>query len=78
MVPVTIGFVLSIFTTTELEPVSAAPLVAVQVTVVPEVSVVIVMVPHPEVDVTPDSGSLTSQLIVTLTLFHPFPFGLGV
>jgi hypothetical protein len=76
--PVTTGLVSSIFTTTEAEPVSPAWFVAVQVTVVPDVSEVKVTVPHPEEEATFDSGSTSVQLIVTLTLFHPLMFGVGV
>jgi hypothetical protein len=47
-------------------------LVAVQVRVVPVVSVVIVVGPHPEVDVIDDSGSLTVQVTVTLETYQPF------
>jgi len=76
--PVTTGRVLSIFKVTELEPVRPAPLAAVQVTVVPEVSEVKLVVPHPEDEAVPDSGSDTDQLTVTVTLFQPFAFGPGV
>ncbi len=75
---VNVGFVLSILTVTETEPVRPAPLVAVQVTVVPVVSEVRVVVPHPEEEACPDSGSETDQLTVTLALFHPFVLGRGV
>ncbi len=51
---------------------------AVQVTVVPEVSEVRRVVPQPEEEATPDSGSETDQLTVTLTLFQPFALGGGV
>ncbi len=75
---VTTGFVLSILTVTETEPVRPAPLVAVQAIAVPPVSEVRMVVPHPEEEATPDSGSETDQLTVTLPVFHPFTLGLGV
>jgi hypothetical protein len=46
-------------------------LVAVQVSVVPAVSAVIVVVPHPLVEVTGDSGSVTVQLTVTSLTYQP-------
>ncbi len=76
--PVTTGLVSSIFTTSEAEPVRPARFAAVQVTVVLDVSEVKVTVPHPEEEATFDSGSTSVQLIVTLTLFHPLIFGVGV
>ncbi len=45
---------------------------------VPAVSDMRVVVPHPEDDVIPDSESETAQLTVTVALFHPFELGLGV
>ncbi len=76
--PVTLGRVLSILTVTETELDVPAPLVAVQVIVVPGVSLVRVVVPHPEEDSIPDSGSETLQVTVTLPLFQPLELGLGL
>jgi hypothetical protein len=69
---------MSIFTVTEAELVKPAPSVAVQVIVVPAVSVPKVTVPHPEDDAIPDSGSETLQVTVKGPLFQPLPFGFGV
>ena len=78
VLPVNTGFVLSILTVTETEPVRPAPLVDVHVTVVPEDSEERVVVPHPEEEAIPDSGSETDQLTATVALFHPFALGPGV
>ena len=49
-------------------------LVAVQVNVTPDVSVVTKLVSQPDCDVMADSGSLTVQPTVTLLMYHPlFP-----
>ncbi len=76
--PVTVGRVLSIFSVTETEFDVPAPLVAVQVIVVPGVSLVRVVVPQPEENSIPDSGSETLQVTVTLPLFQPLALGLGL
>jgi hypothetical protein len=66
------GDVLSILTWTEAWPVSPASFVAAQVTVVPAVSPETVAGPQPDVDVTPECGSDTSQLTETSLRYHPF------
>ena len=58
------GAVASRLTVTEFELVPP-PLVAWQVTTVPFVSKVMVVVPHPEADETDDCGSETDQVTVT-------------
>ena len=73
-----LGGVVSIFTVTVTEFDTPAPLVAEQVSVVPAVSVVSVVVPQPLEEAMPDSGSLTSQLTVTFVLFQPAALGGGV
>ncbi len=68
------GGVWSILMVTETELCNPAPLVAEQVKVTPGVSAVSVVLPQPVEDVTPDSGSVTVQLTVTLLRYHPlFP-----
>ena len=75
-----IGAVRSIFTVTEAEFDKPAPLMAVQVSVVPScgVSLLKVAVVHPVDEAIPDSGSETDQLTVTGPLFQPLPLALGV
>lgn len=75
-----VGAVRSIFTVTEAEFGRPAPLVAVQVSVVPTsgVSVSRAVVVQSVEEAIPDSGSDTVQLIVTGALFHPLPLALGV
>jgi hypothetical protein len=70
----------SIFTVTEPEFDKPAPLVTVQVSVVPssEVSLLTVVVAHPSDEAIPDSGSETDQLTVTATLFQPLLLAVGV
>ena len=77
---VNVGAVRSIFTVTETEFDKPAPLVAVQVSVVPAcgVSVFRVVVVQPVDEAIPDSGSETDQLTVTGPLFQPRPLALGV
>ena len=77
---VNVGAVRSIFTVTETEFDKPAPLVAVQVSVVPfcGVSVVKVVVVQPVDEAIPDSGFETDQLTVTGPLFQPLPLALGV
>jgi hypothetical protein len=66
----TIGAVASRLIVTDCELVPPA-LVAVQVRVVPAVSVLIVVVLQPLVEVIADSGSVTVQLTVTLLTYQP-------
>jgi hypothetical protein len=75
-----VGAVRSIFTVTEAEFVKPAPLVALQVSVVPadEVSVLRVVVVQPFDEAMPDSGSETDQVTVTDPLFQPLLLALGV
>ena len=73
-----VGPVLSILTITETEFDRPAPLVALQVIVVPDVSAFSPVVPHPVEETMPDSGSETVQLAVTSPLFHPLRLGEGV
>jgi hypothetical protein len=70
----------SIFTVTEAEFDKPAPLVALQVSVVPAggVSALRVVVVQPLDEAIPDSGSETDQVTVTDPLFQPLPLGLGV
>jgi len=69
---VTTGGVRSIFTTTDAELVRPAPSTAEHVNVVPAVSADKVAVPQPELEVMPDSGSVTLQLTVTgAVVIHP-------
>jgi hypothetical protein len=70
----------SIFTVTEAEFDKPAPLVTVQVSVVPSggVSLLSVVVAHPSDEAIPDSGSETDQLTVTGTLFQPLLLALEV
>jgi hypothetical protein len=76
---VTIGGVRSILTVTATEAVKPAPFTAVQVNVVPAVSAERLVVPQPELEVTPDSGSVTLQLTVTgAVVFQPKPLGAGL
>jgi hypothetical protein len=49
-----------------------APFVAEHVNVTPAVSVVNVLLLHPNDDVMPDSGSVTLQLTVTLLVYQPW------
>ena len=77
---VSVGTVRSILTVTEAEFDRPAPLVAVQVSVVPAggVSVLRIVVAQPTDETTPDSGSETDQLTVTGPLFQPLALALGV
>jgi hypothetical protein len=70
----------SIFTVTEAEFDKPAPLVALQVSVVPAagVSVLRVVVVQPVDEAIPDSGSETDQVTVTDPLFQPLALALGV
>ena len=70
---------MSIFIVTDTELISPAPFVAVQMTVVPAVSVVNDMGSQPDVasTATPDVGSVVVQLKPTFVLFQPAPFGDG-
>jgi hypothetical protein len=75
---VTIGGVRSIRTVTETELVKPAPFTAEQVNVTPAVSADSEDVPQPELEVIPDSGSVTLQLTLTGTVvFQPKAFGGG-
>jgi hypothetical protein len=75
----TFGGVRSILTVTETDVVSPAPFTAEQVNVVPGVSAEREVVPQPELDAIPDSGSLVLQLTVTgIEVFQPLPFGTGL
>ena len=76
--PTITGAVLSIFTITEAVVESPAPLVALQVIVVPGVSEVRVWVPQPEEEEIPDWESATVQETVTSPLFQPLLFGVGL
>ena len=69
--PMMVGRVASRWMVTDF---SAVPpvLVAEQVKAVPAVSAVTVLVPHPLVELTVDSGSVTVQLTVTLLVYQPF------
>src|SRR5207253_469791 len=71
-----VGAVLSSLILTDPELVPPA-LVAVQVKVVPEVSVVWVTVTHPLLEEIEDSGSVTDQVMVGLLLFQPAALGTG-
>jgi hypothetical protein len=75
-----VGAVRSIFTVTEAEFDKPAPLVALQVSVVPAagVSVFRVVVVQPFDEAIPDSGSETDHVTVTDPLFQPLPLALGV
>jgi hypothetical protein len=77
---VSVGAVRSIFTVTEAEFDKPAPLVTVQVSVVPSsgVSLLRVVVAHPLDEAIPDSGSETDQVTVTGPLFQPLLLALGV
>jgi hypothetical protein len=77
---VSVGAVRSIFTVTETEFDKPAPLVALQVSVVPAagVSVLRVVVVQPVDEAIPDSGSETDQVTVTDPLFQPLALALGV
>jgi hypothetical protein len=77
---VNVGAVRSILAVTETEFDKPAPLVAVQVSVVPscEVSVLKIVVVQPVDEAIPDSGFETDQLTVTGPLFQPLPLALGV
>jgi hypothetical protein len=77
---VSVGAVRSTFTVTEAEFDKLAWLVAVHVSVVPAcgVSVVRVVVVHPEDEAIPDSRSETDQVTVTVPLFQPLLLALGV
>jgi hypothetical protein len=78
---VAVGAVASRLMVTELEIVPPE-LVAVQVKVTPRVSVLTLPAPHPEVEVTLESGSLMIQPMLTLLTYHPLdprvPVTLGV
>ena len=76
--PVTVGAVRSILTVTETEFDVPCVLVAVHVIVVPAVSLLRIVVWHPEEEAIPLAGSETVQVTVTVLLFHPFPLGLGL
>src|ERR1043166_1051300 len=65
------GGVASSFTVTEAELESPVPFVAEQVSVTPAVSPGKAVVPHPEEDAMPDSGSVTLQLTVTGLRYQP-------
>jgi hypothetical protein len=77
---VSVGAVRSIFTVTEAEFDKPAPLVTVQVSVVPSsgVSLLRVVVAHPSDEAIPDSGSETDQVTVTGPLFQSLPLAPGV
>lgn len=72
------GRVSSILTITVTELVSPAPSVPVHVKVVPLVWDDRVVIEQPEEESIPDSGSLTTQLTVTVELFHPLELEPGV
>ena len=74
-VNVTTGRVASRFTVVDEELDMPPPFVEVQVRVVPGVSELRVVVPQPDVDATPDSGSVVVQLTVTSLVYHPLPPG---
>jgi len=61
----------------DLDALSPAPFVAVQVSTVKLVSLLSVVSLHPEVDAMPDSGSNTVQSTNTFSLFHPEAFAGG-
>jgi hypothetical protein len=69
--PAIAGGVLSIFSVAATELNRPTPFVAEQVKVVAAVSVVMVLVAHPDEDLIPDSGSLTVQLTITSLRYHP-------
>ncbi len=69
---------MSIINVTDAEFERPALFVPVHVMVAPVVSNVSVVVPHPEEEAIPDSGSEMLQLTVTFPLFQPLPFGPGV
>ena len=62
---------MSILTVAEADALRPTPFVAEHVSAVPDVSVVSVVGLHPEDDVTPDSGSETVQVTVTLLVYQP-------
>src|SRR5436190_1150270 len=65
------GGVLSILTVTESELLRPALFVGTQVRIVPAVSRLRTVSPHPDAEAIPDSGSLTVQLTLTLSLLQP-------
>lgn len=69
--PVITGGVASLLIVTFLELIRPAPFVAEQVSVRPEVSVVMGVEPHPVEDAIPDSGSVALQVTVTLLTYQP-------
>src|SRR5687767_747009 len=70
------GAVRSIFTVTDFVAVPP-PLTALQVSVVPLVSSLRMVVSQPVREVIEDSGSFTDHVTVTRVLFHPFALGSG-
>ena len=69
---------MSIINVTDAEFERPALFVPVHVMVVPVVSEVSMVVPHPEEEAISDSGSETPQPNVTFPLFQPLVFGPGV
>ena len=69
---------MSIINVTDAELERPALFVPVHVMVVPVVSYVSVVVPHPEEEAIPDSGSEMPQPKVTFPLFQPLLFGPSV
>ena len=72
------GGVSSILIVSEMEFVSPAPSVALQIKTVPLVSAERIAGEHPDEESIPDSGSVTVQVTLTLTLFHPLMLAPGV
>ena len=76
-----VGGVASRLIVTEFEVLPPA-LVALQVKVVPEVSALTLAAPHPDIDVTLESGSVTIHPTLTFPTYQPFaprdPVTLGV
>ncbi|SRR6266568_7450173 len=66
---------MSILTVTDAELDNPPALVAVQVNMVPAVSLVRVVAAHPDEDEIPKSGSETDQNTVTGALFQPLELG---
>src|SRR5690349_6564153 len=65
-----VGGILSILIVTGTDAVRPTPFVAEQVKVTPAVSAVRVLAPQPVEEATPDSGSPTSHVTVTLPVYQ--------
>src|SRR5687767_9536137 len=66
------GAVLSSLIVTERAFDRPAPFLAEQASLVPDVSAVSTVIPHPDEATMPDSLSATCQLTVTALVYHPF------